>query len=85
MSSPSLPDYRDTPLNLNQRPGIAAALQHGLDIGILPPVEDNPAWTQRDINEMVNRGLAQRFQQRPQDKAWRYVLTPAGVALAGSK
>lgn len=82
MSSPALPDYSNTPLDLRKRPGIAAALAHG---SILPPVEDNPAWQQRDLNEMVSRGIAQRFRQRPQDKAWTYCLTPAGEALARSK
>lgn len=81
MNSPFIPDYTDTQLHLHHRPGIVAALKHG---PVLPPVNDNPAWKQRDINEMLSRGLVRRHKQRSYDKAWLYELTPDGAALAAT-
>lgn len=77
---PALPDYRGTLFIGADRPGVIAALRHGVTTKI-PPVADALDFTQRDINEALNRGFIRRSHQRPWDKAWLFELTPAGRAV----
>ena len=86
MTCPCLPDYRDTPLDLTGERGerLAHALHRGWHVGFIDATVDVPEWrwTQRDINELINRGLVKRHKQRPIDNAWTYTLTTSGRALA---
>ncbi len=80
---PTLPDYAGTTFYPHKRPGVMAALFHGhAHKAKLTPVADNPAWTQRDINEMMQRGWVKRSRQRGIDKAWWFELTTEGRNVA---
>jgi len=81
MASPALPRYGDTPFIAVNRPGVVAALKHGIK-ATLPPTVDGTPYTQRDLNEMIDRGWVTRFRQRPEDKAWSYALTKQGGRVA---
>jgi len=83
MSSPNLPTYTDTPFISANRPGVVAALKHGVT-ATLPPTVDGTPYKQRDLNEMVSRGWVTRLRQRPFDKAWTWTLTKEGVGVAES-
>lgn len=81
MNSPARPNYALEPFDPVKRRGIVEALKLGTKQTLEPPIDGNEDYTQRDINEMIDRGWAMRFRQRPADKAWRYVLTRQGYQM----
>lgn len=82
MNSPSRPNHAATPFDPAQRPGIVEALRLGLTETLGPTSDNNTDYTQRDLNEMVDRGWVTRFRQRSFDKAWTWALTKQGGRVA---
>lgn len=84
VNSPQRPNYAATPFDPTQPRsfGIVEALKLGLQGTLGPTCDNNTDYTQRDINEMIDRGWVTRFRQRPFDKAWTYALTKQGGRVA---
>ncbi len=71
-SCPVRVNYAATPYQ--RRPGITAALRCET-ICALPFDGETVPYTQRDINEMLDRGWVRRDHRREWDKAWVYRVT----------